>query len=220
MFVVFFKKKKKNRYALALGVSLRGTANLYGDVMKAVGAGQRIFEVIDRCEQNEKAMQALAAAAGPVDAALQNPVLTGEIFFRNITFSYPGRPSVVVLNNLSLHIKPGQVVALCGESGSGKTTISHLLTLLYTPQQGEVLINGLPLNALNRRNIMNQIGVVSQGIICTRFWTIHISFVNVLFLYFFCLQLEPSSLCVCLCFFFFCFFSLNKKRNHHFNYSM
>jgi ATP-binding cassette, subfamily B, bacterial len=87
--------------------------------------------------------------------------LTGKIQLENVSFRYdPNSPWV--LRDISLTIAPGQKVALVGATGSGKSTLAKLLLSLYTPEQGEIFFDDLPLQMLDYRMLRNQFGVVLQ----------------------------------------------------------
>jgi ATP-binding cassette subfamily B protein len=79
-----------------------------------------------------------------------------------VSFAYPTRPDVEVLQGVELSVEPGEVVALVGPSGSGKTTIASLIGRLYDPDKGRILLDGRPLKGLDPRWLRQQIGVVSQ----------------------------------------------------------
>jgi ATP-binding cassette, subfamily B, bacterial len=81
--------------------------------------------------------------------------------FRNVSFRYPGS-SRLVLNGLNFHLRPGERVALIGENGEGKTTIVKLLTRLYDPADGEVLLDGLDLREYDLEDLYREIGVIFQ----------------------------------------------------------
>uniref|UniRef100_A0A8C7F8Q7 ATP-binding cassette, sub-family B (MDR/TAP), member 4 n=1 Tax=Oncorhynchus kisutch TaxID=8019 RepID=A0A8C7F8Q7_ONCKI len=87
-------------------------------------------------------------------------VIKGNIEFNNIHFTYPSRPSVKVLNGMSLSVRSGQTIALVGSSGCGKSTTVQLLQRFYDPQDGSV--NGHDVRSLNVRFLREMIGVVSQ----------------------------------------------------------
>ncbi|CAI5437488.1 unnamed protein product [Caenorhabditis angaria] len=89
--------------------------------------------------------------------------LWGDVKFEDVTFSYPTRPGHVVFDNLNLTIPAGQVVALCGPSGEGKSTITHLLERFYEPKSGRVTLDGKDLKNLNVEWLRGQvIGLISQ----------------------------------------------------------
>jgi ATP-binding cassette, subfamily B, bacterial len=81
--------------------------------------------------------------------------------FRNVSFSYPGN-SRLVLNGLNFHLRPGQRVALIGENGEGKTTIVKLMTRLYDPTEGQVLLDGVDLREYRLEDLYREIGVIFQ----------------------------------------------------------
>jgi len=81
--------------------------------------------------------------------------------FRNVSFRYPGS-SRLVLNGLNFHLRPGERVALIGENGEGKTTIVKLLTRLYDPLEGQVLLDGLDLREYDLEDLYREIGVIFQ----------------------------------------------------------
>lgn len=81
--------------------------------------------------------------------------------FRNVSFRYPGS-SRLVLNGLNFHLRPGERVALIGENGEGKTTIVKLLTRLYDPVEGQVLLDGIDLKEYDLEDLYREIGVIFQ----------------------------------------------------------
>jgi ATP-binding cassette subfamily B (MDR/TAP) protein 1 len=88
--------------------------------------------------------------------------LKGGVVFRDITFRYPSRPNVVVLENFTLEIEPGQSVALVGQSGSGKSTVVGLLEKWYTPESGTVELDGVNLAEIDPQWLHQHLGIVSQ----------------------------------------------------------
>ena len=88
--------------------------------------------------------------------------IEGKISIKNVLFSYPLKPSVNVLKNLSFEISPGKITAICGFSGSGKTTISNLLQRFYDPNEGNILLDDINLKDYNIQYLRNNIGFVAQ----------------------------------------------------------
>jgi len=88
------------------------------------------------------------------------PILRG-FEFRNVSFRYPGSPRLV-LNRLNFHLRTGERVALIGENGEGKTTIVKLLTRLYDPVEGEVLLDGIDLREYDLDDLYREVGVIFQ----------------------------------------------------------
>ncbi len=88
--------------------------------------------------------------------------------FENVSFTYPGSPQPA-LKNISLHLKPGEKLAIVGENGSGKTTLIKLLTRLYIPDSGRILIDGLDLQEWDINVLRQRIGVIFQNFVRYQF---------------------------------------------------
>ena len=123
----------------------------WGDVQKASGAMQRISELL-------AARPNIAAPALPV--ALPEP--RGEVAFENVTFAYPGRPDLPALRGLTLHVKPGETVALVGPSGAGKSTVFRLLLRFYDPQGGSIRLDGVDLRQADPGEVRRRMALVAQ----------------------------------------------------------
>ncbi|KAK9061212.1 hypothetical protein SSX86_018392 [Deinandra increscens subsp. villosa] len=111
-----------------------------------------VFEIIDRVPKIQ-----------PDDtAAVKPPNVYGSIELKNVDFSYPTRPEILVLSNFSLKVNGGQTVAVVGASGSGKSTIISLIERFYDPVAGQVLVDGRDLKQFNLRWLRNHLGLVQQ----------------------------------------------------------
>ncbi len=88
------------------------------------------------------------------------PIVAG-FDFRNVSFSYPGSPRLI-LDRLNFHLRPGERVALIGENGQGKTTIVKLITRLYDPTEGQILLDGVDLREYSLEDLYREIGVIFQ----------------------------------------------------------
>ena len=112
------------------------------------------------------AERAFAVKEQPIEVQAQESVtvadLQGEIEFKNLSFSYDGQKDV--LKNISLHVKPGQVVGIVGPTGSGKTTIINLLTKFYDidNEQSDILIDGISIKTITKQSLRNQVSIVLQ----------------------------------------------------------
>jgi len=92
----------------------------------------------------------------------ERPRVSGAISLQNVEFSYPTRPDDPVLQGLSLDIKPGEVVALVGPSGGGKSTVVSMLERFYDPNSGKITLDGVDLKDINVPHLRSSIGYVGQ----------------------------------------------------------
>ncbi len=91
---------------------------------------------------------------------IPRPIRQG-VEFRNVSFAYPGTTRLV-LKDFNFHLRPGERVALIGENGQGKTTIVKLITRLYDPTEGQILIDGVDLRDYDMEDLCHEIGVIFQ----------------------------------------------------------
>ncbi|HEY0261739.1 MAG TPA: ABC transporter transmembrane domain-containing protein [Chitinophagales bacterium] len=137
-------------YTVFIGASLAGLSESYALVQKTVGASERIQEILQEGEEiliedDEKTLS-----------------VNGDIELKNVSFAYPSRADIQILDSISLSAKAGEKIALVGPSGSGKSTIIKLLAKLYAINQGEILIDGQNVNSLNTTALRKNIGTVPQ----------------------------------------------------------
>lgn len=137
-------------YSMMVAISLGSLADLWADFMRASGAAERVFELIDR-------QPAIPASGGERPATIE-----GRVDFLQVNFAYPTRPDVPVLQGLDLHLTPGEVVAIVGPSGAGKSTIAGLLARMYDPQDGHILLDRKEMRSLDPEWLRQRIGTVSQ----------------------------------------------------------
>nr|XP_020465337.1 antigen peptide transporter 1 [Monopterus albus]XP_020465338.1 antigen peptide transporter 1 [Monopterus albus] len=139
-------------YELQFTSAVEAVMRYYPEVKKAIGASEKIFEYLDRKPQV------------PPDGTLAPKNLRGHIQFKDVTFSYSGSTdeNSVVLKNVSLEVKPGQITALVGLNRSGKSTCVKLLERFYQPCSGKILLDGEPLTSYKDQYLHDKIAVVSQ----------------------------------------------------------
>jgi ATP-binding cassette subfamily B protein len=137
-------------YTLFIAMSLGALAELWAEAMRGLGAADRVFALMDRVPE-----MPLAGGARPASCE-------GRIAFEGVRFTYPTRPDAEVLAGIDLEIAAGEVVALAGASGAGKSTIAALVGRLYDPSPGRVLLDGRDLRELDPAWLRAQIGVVPQ----------------------------------------------------------
>ncbi|MCP1338298.1 ABC transporter transmembrane domain-containing protein [Idiomarina sp. M1R2S28] len=138
-------------YGAMVAMSATGVSWFWGEWMKAVGATERVFQLLRVNVKQDR-------SRGFEDSI----AFRGEIEFKDVSFMYPERPDIKALDSFSLHIKEGERVALVGESGAGKSTISNLLLGFYHPNSGELLFDGVAAQKIDLDNIRKNIAVVEQ----------------------------------------------------------
>lgn len=140
-------------FVIILVGSVAVLSEVWGDLLRAAGATERLMELLH-------AQSPVAEPASP--RAL--PVQTGgsSVDLSHVTFHYPSRPGTAALSDLSLHIRPGETVALVGPSGAGKSTVLQLLLRYYDAQAGEVQLDGVPVRDLSLHTLRGRIGIVPQ----------------------------------------------------------
>ena len=120
--------------------------------IRAKAAAYPIFEMIER----DTMSNTITKTGRKLDK------LEGHIQFKDVSFSYPSRPDVVIFNKLRLDIPSGKIVALVGGSGSGKSTVISLIERFYEPLSGEILLDGHNIRLLDLKWLRQQIGLVNQ----------------------------------------------------------
>ena len=121
-------------------------------ITHARGAAAKLYETIDRVPTIDSAS----------DAGLRPEKCIGEIALEHVKFSYPSRPTVPIVKDLSITFPAGKTIALVGASGSGKSTCINLVERFYDPLDGAVRLDGIDLRELNVKWLRSQIGLVSQ----------------------------------------------------------
>uniref|UniRef100_A0AAQ4NYL7 Transporter associated with antigen processing, subunit type a n=1 Tax=Gasterosteus aculeatus aculeatus TaxID=481459 RepID=A0AAQ4NYL7_GASAC len=137
-------------YQSDLGDNIRTLTYIFGDMLNSVGAAGKVFEYLDRKAQVS------------MEGKLKPDQLTGNVVFRNLSFAYPTYPDKTVLQDFSLELKSGQMTALVGTSGKGKSTCVSLLQRFYEQQDGEILLDNEPLKSYDHRFLHKKIALVSQ----------------------------------------------------------
>ena len=139
-------------YAVLMAVSVASLSEVYGELQRAVGAAERLMELL----------RAPSKITSPAIIKADVTQLAPALRFSDLTFYYPSRPNQAALNNFSLTIPEGKVVALVGPSGAGKSTLFALIQRFYDPQQGRIDFGGAGLSELDLTDLRKQIAVVEQ----------------------------------------------------------
>ncbi len=134
-----------------LQMPVRMSGWLISSFSRAVSSGERIFEILDSESPVEERID-----------AKEMPRTTGHVRFDKVSFSYNSLSPIV--NDIDLEVNPGQVVALLGTPGSGKTTIVHLLPRFYDIDQGRITIDGIDIRNVTLASLRRNVGIVMQDV--------------------------------------------------------
>ena len=139
-------------YAVFAAAGLGQLSEVWGEVSAASGAAERLFEILH-------VKPDIQAPASP--RALPVPA-RGEVGFDQVSFAYPVRRDVNVLDAVSFTVRPGEKVAIVGPSGAGKSTIFHLLLRFYDPRSGAISLDGVPVKSADPSDFRSRIALVPQ----------------------------------------------------------
>ena len=128
---------------------LRYISPLINWASRSMTAAERLFEVIDSQPEQSDNVNLKAI-----------PNISGEVKFHNMTFGYDSHKPV--LRDINLHVQPGEMIGLVGHSGAGKSTLINLICRFYTPDSGQLQIDGEDINQIDLKDLRRQIGVVLQ----------------------------------------------------------
>lgn len=140
-------------YVILLASAFAVLGEVYGDLLRAAGATERLMELLHT-------RSPIASPAQPVRLAL--PRGGSSVRFEALEFHYPSRPSQQALSQFSLDVQAGQTVAIVGPSGAGKSTVFQLLLRFYDPQAGRIVLDGAATHDLSLGDLRQRIGIVPQ----------------------------------------------------------
>ncbi len=124
-------------------------SQFYTQAQSALAGLERIFQLLDEPSQLQDAPD-----------AVEMPPIKGEVSFENVTFGY--NPNQLILKEVNLHAKPGQMIALVGPTGAGKSTIVNLILRFYDVFAGAVKVDGIDVRSVTQASLRRQIGIVLQ----------------------------------------------------------
>ncbi|WP_028255052.1 lipid A export permease/ATP-binding protein MsbA [Veillonella magna] len=136
-------------YAINLSNPVKRLSQVYGNIQKAMAAGDRVFAILDTKPEVVEKTNAIVL-----------PEVDGRVRFDHVSFSYDGEKKA--LDNFSLDVPAGRVVAIVGPSGAGKTTIANLLPRFYDATEGAITVDGIDVRDVTFQSLREQIGVVPQ----------------------------------------------------------
>jgi len=143
-------------YTTFIGGSMGGMSGLYANIQSSIGASERVRNILEEDSEAKGITQNKTTAAVAIN---------GPIEFDNVNFAYPTRKDVPILNNINFKIERGEMVAIVGASGAGKSTIAQLLMRFYKIADGEIFINKKPLSQIGHHHLRNNIAIVPQEVI-------------------------------------------------------
>ncbi|MBQ7955864.1 MAG: ABC transporter ATP-binding protein [Lachnospiraceae bacterium] len=126
-------------------------SNFYNQIITNIAAAERVFEIMDT-------PPGIADKEGACDL----PDIQGQVTFKDVTFAYKDAPDIKVLEHVNFDITPGEIIALVGPTGAGKTTIVNLISRFYDVTGGEVLIDGVNVQDIALESLRSQMGIMTQ----------------------------------------------------------
>ena len=140
-------------YVILLASAFAVLGEVYGDLLRAAGATERLMELLHT-------ESPIASPSQPLQLPLAGS--GSGVRFEALDFHYPSRPSHQALSNFTLDVLPGQTVAIVGPSGAGKSTVFGLLLRFYDPQAGRIVLDGVATHDLALADLRERIGIVPQ----------------------------------------------------------
>jgi len=140
-------------FTVMMGMSVGSVPDLYASVQKAIGATENLMDLIGKQSEND------------LENGTLKPKLNGSVEFTKVGFTYPQRPDVSVLKNVSFKAEKDDTIAIVGASGAGKTTIASLLLRYYESAEGDILFDGVSSKSIELNHLRSQIAIVPQEVV-------------------------------------------------------
>jgi ABC-type multidrug transport system fused ATPase/permease subunit len=143
-------------YSTFVGAAMGSFAELYAQLQKIVGASERVVELLNESNEDLPLLK---------DAHQIDKKIVGAVRFEKLSFNYPSRKEIKVLNEISFEAKVGERVAIVGPSGAGKSTIASMILRFYEPDSGVLLFDNQPSTSYSLTDIRNQVAIVPQDVL-------------------------------------------------------
>jgi len=143
-------------YSTFVGAAMGSFAELYAQLQKIVGASERVVELLNEVNEDLPLVK---------DAHQIDKKIVGSLKFEKLSFNYPSRKEIKVLDEISFEAKIGERVAIVGPSGAGKSTIAAMILRFYEPDSGVLLFDNQPASSYSLTDIRNQVAIVPQDVL-------------------------------------------------------
>ncbi len=140
-------------YTMMMGASIGALPDLYSAIQKSIGSTENLMDMINESTERD------------LHRGTDKPEIRGNVSFKDVTFSYPQRPDIPVLQSISFSCNPDETVAIVGSSGAGKTTISALLLNYYSINSGQILFDETPIDKIDQQWLRENIAYVPQEVL-------------------------------------------------------
>ena len=140
-------------FTVMMGASFGSLPDMYANIQKAIGATENLMNIIETESEME------------IHKGDLKPVITGNVSFQSVQFSYPQRKNIEVLKDINIEVKENQTIALVGASGAGKSTIASLLLNYYPLTKGAILFNEVKATDIDTNHLRSHIAIVPQEVI-------------------------------------------------------
>ncbi|MEJ6582480.1 MAG: ABC transporter ATP-binding protein [Crocinitomicaceae bacterium] len=140
-------------FTIMMGASFGSIPDMYASIQKAIGATENLMNIIEQESEIE------------LQKGKLKPVINGNVSFSNVSFSYPQRKDMPVLNGISFDVKQNQTIALVGSSGAGKSTISSLILNYYPLTGGNIQFDGTNIEDIEMNHLRKHMAIVPQEVI-------------------------------------------------------
>ncbi|NGM64639.1 ABC transporter ATP-binding protein [Sphingobacterium sp. SGR-19] len=143
-------------YSMFVAGSMGSFPELYANIQRSIGASERVLDILDEKPESID----ISESNNDIEIPMQ-----GALTFNHVGFTYPSRPDIPILKDISFHVDAGKKLALVGPSGTGKSTIASLILQFYKPTSGSIDYDGKDSSVYSLTDIRNQVAIVPQDVL-------------------------------------------------------